>query len=68
MTSDDLYVYNANDSSITLSPSQDKKLTPCEVAGQILLIFKGKRRWKWLEELYFFYSNMLNINKLDFAL
>ena len=44
MTSDDLYVYNANDSSITLSPSQDKKLTPCEVAGQILLIFKGKQQ------------------------
>jgi len=43
MTSDDLYVYNANDSSITLSPSQDKKLSPCEVASQILLIFKERK-------------------------
>ena len=42
MASDDLYAYNASDSSINLSPVQDKKLVPCEIAGLIMLIFKGK--------------------------
>ena len=41
MTSDDLYVYNASNSSVTLSPAQDKKSVQCEVAGLIMLIFKG---------------------------
>ena len=41
MTSDDLYVYKASDSSVTLSPAQDKKALPCELAGLIMLIFKG---------------------------
>ena len=41
MTSDDLYVYNASDSSVTLAPSQDRKLVQCEIAGLIMLIFKG---------------------------
>ena len=42
MTSDDLYVYKASDSSINQTPVQDKKLVPCELAGLIMLIFKGK--------------------------
>ena len=42
MTSDDLYVYNSSTSSVTLSPAQDKKLVPCEIANQIMSIFKGR--------------------------
>ena len=42
MTSDDLYVYKTSDSSVTLSPGTDKKLVQCEIAGIIMLIFKGK--------------------------
>ena len=42
MTSDDLYVYKTSDSSVTLSPGTDKKLVQCEIAGLIMLIFKGK--------------------------
>jgi len=43
MTSDDLYVYKASDSSVTLSPAQDKKLLPCELADLIMLIFKERK-------------------------
>lgn len=43
MTSDDLYVYNSGDSSVTLSPAQDRKLMPCELAGLVMLIFKERK-------------------------
>jgi len=39
----DLFVYKVSDSSVTLSPPQEKKLEPCEIIGLIMLIYKERK-------------------------